>query len=175
MDDIERLLQQNLNRLLENVHEFSAILDPEGTILRVHRTPARPTDLIGANICSRVLPDYRDGLTAALARAVETGEVQTCEVAGTFTGSPYLATLIPVIEDGRVAAMIAFGSDISEQKRLDEDLRGNLRAGESQLQALTEAVPDMIFRLDREGRFLDFVPVPGQRLLVPPSEFLGRT
>jgi PAS domain S-box-containing protein len=175
MDQIERLLQQNLRRLLENVQEFSAILDPQGTILHVHRTPARPADLIGTHICSRVLSDYRDALSAALTRAVQTGQVQTCEVVGTFTGSHYLARLIPIVEDGRVVAVVVFGGDISEQRRIEEDVRAALGARESHYRALVEAVPDMVFHLDKEGRFLSFVPVPGQRLLAPPSEFLGRT
>ena len=33
----------------------------------------------------------------------------------------------------------------------------------------------MIFRLSREGRFLDYVPAKGQQPLIPPSEFLART
>jgi PAS domain S-box-containing protein len=49
------------------------------------------------------------------------------------------------------------------------------RTREQRYQALLEAIPDLIFHLDAEGRFLDYAPAKGQPLLVPPSEFLGRT
>jgi PAS domain S-box-containing protein len=46
---------------------------------------------------------------------------------------------------------------------------------EPHYQALLEAIPDLIFRLDAEGRFLGYAPAKDQPLLIPPSEFLGRT
>jgi DNA-binding CsgD family transcriptional regulator len=38
-----------------------------------------------------------------------------------------------------------------------------------------DALPDMLFRLDREGRYLDFKPSKQLQPFVPPDEFLGRT
>ena len=38
-----------------------------------------------------------------------------------------------------------------------------------------EAVPDMIFRLDRQARFLDFKPAKGFAPYVSPDAFIGRT
>jgi DNA-binding CsgD family transcriptional regulator len=38
-----------------------------------------------------------------------------------------------------------------------------------------DALPDMIFRLDREGRYLDFKPSKELEPFVPPDQFLGRT
>lgn len=40
---------------------------------------------------------------------------------------------------------------------------------------LLAAVPDMLFRLDRDGRFLDYKPAQGLEPYVPQSEFMGRT
>lgn len=41
--------------------------------------------------------------------------------------------------------------------------------------AILDAVPDMMFCLDRDGRYLQFKPAKGQDPFVPPEEFLGRT
>ena len=49
-----------------------------------------------------------------------------------------------------------------------------LRASRQRQSALLEALPDMIFRLDREGVYLDFIPAQGMGTLLPPSEFLGK-
>ncbi len=46
---------------------------------------------------------------------------------------------------------------------------------EAQYRALLDAVPDLMFRLSREGRFLEFNPAKGQEPALPPAEFLGRT
>jgi PAS domain S-box-containing protein len=49
-----------------------------------------------------------------------------------------------------------------------------LRQSESRTRALLEAIPDMIFEMDGEGRILQFVPSSTIRPLVPPDEFLGK-
>jgi PAS domain S-box-containing protein len=40
---------------------------------------------------------------------------------------------------------------------------------------LLDALPDMMFRLDREGRYLQYKPAKDLEPMVPPEEFLGRT
>jgi two-component system, cell cycle sensor histidine kinase and response regulator CckA len=49
-----------------------------------------------------------------------------------------------------------------------------LRKSEERLKAILSSLPDLIFRIDREGTFLDFhTPSPDQ-LVVPPERFLGK-
>jgi len=56
-----------------------------------------------------------------------------------------------------------------ERKEAEEALRRS----EARTRALIEAIPDLIFRLDRTGVFLDY-HAPVERLARPPGEFLGR-
>jgi PAS domain S-box-containing protein len=49
-----------------------------------------------------------------------------------------------------------------------------LRQNESRMRALLEAIPDMIFEMDREGKILNFVPSSTINPLLPPGQFLGR-
>jgi two-component system NtrC family sensor kinase len=56
-------------------------------------------------------------------------------------------------------------------KRSETRLRSTLATRE----ALIQAIPDMIFRMNREGVHLDFFPAAGLSPIVPPDEFLGRT
>jgi PAS domain S-box-containing protein len=53
--------------------------------------------------------------------------------------------------------------------------RGGLSSTEVRYRALLDATPDLVFHLDRQGRFLDFVSPKGEQLAIAPSEFLGRT
>ena len=48
-----------------------------------------------------------------------------------------------------------------------------LQQSESRTRALLEAIPDMIFELDRDGKILHFVPSSTIHPLMPPEEFLG--
>jgi PAS domain S-box-containing protein/putative nucleotidyltransferase with HDIG domain len=62
----------------------------------------------------------------------------------------------------------------AEDRRQRREAETALRMSEARFRAMLEALPDMMFRLSREGVFLDFKPAPWARPLVPPSEFLGR-
>jgi diguanylate cyclase (GGDEF)-like protein/PAS domain S-box-containing protein len=53
------------------------------------------------------------------------------------------------------------------ERRLTESHRRNA--------AIIEAMPDLLFTMDAEGRFLDFEPGEGIPLLVEPDSFLGQT
>ena len=50
-----------------------------------------------------------------------------------------------------------------------------LGASETRQRALLDEVPDMIFRIRRDGTFLDFNPAHGVQPFAPPTEFIGKT
>ncbi|RJP20898.1 MAG: response regulator [Deltaproteobacteria bacterium] len=49
-----------------------------------------------------------------------------------------------------------------------------LRESEARMRAMLSALPDMIFRVDRDGTFLDFHAPSPKALAVPPERFLGK-
>lgn len=58
-----------------------------------------------------------------------------------------------------------------ERRQAEEELRRR----ETELRDILNAVPDLMFRMDRDGRYLEHhAPNPAE-LAVPPEEFLGRT
>ena len=59
---------------------------------------------------------------------------------------------------------------IREKRQVEEALR----EGEARSRALLEAVPDAIFRIDKQGTYTDFIPAKGFQTIVSPDEFLGR-
>jgi len=42
-------------------------------------------------------------------------------------------------------------------------------------QAILSAIPDMIFTIDAQGRYLSYTPAEGMKPLVPPELFIGKT
>lgn len=60
--------------------------------------------------------------------------------------------------------------DITQLKQAEDALLKS----EARMRALLEAIPDLIFELDRDGRILQFIPSAVSEPLVPPDDFIGR-
>lgn len=69
-------------------------------------------------------------------------------------------------------AVYGFGTsqDITERKRAEDALR----KAEAQERAMLSAIPDIIFRYDAEGKFLDYHAPDSTVLAAPPEVFLGK-
>jgi two-component system cell cycle sensor histidine kinase/response regulator CckA len=65
---------------------------------------------------------------------------------------------------------ICIDVDITQRKRAEE----SLRQSEATQRALLAAIPDLLFRMRRDGTYLDYIGPRNAKLLAPPSEFLGR-
>ncbi len=60
--------------------------------------------------------------------------------------------------------------DITGQKKIQEELHQS----EARNRALLNAIPDMIFELDRNGVFINFFKSEEIELVLPPEDFLGK-
>lgn len=78
--------------------------------------------------------------------------------------------LTQVVPSGGRAYLTGALADITAAREAEE----HLRRGEERSSALIAALPDAVFLLDREGRYLDYHAPAGARLYAPPEEFLGR-
>lgn len=70
---------------------------------------------------------------------------------------------------GRKLRMV-YIEDVTEQRRAT----AALARSEAASRALIEAIPDLIFRVSRDGRYLSFVPATGVPLAGSPEAFLGQ-
>ncbi|MFL6211098.1 MAG: PAS domain S-box protein [Pyrinomonadaceae bacterium] len=71
---------------------------------------------------------------------------------------------------GRIVGASKIARDITERKRAEE----SLRQIEARNRALLNAIPDLLFRLDHAGRFLDVHAARPDDLLASPAEFIGQ-
>jgi PAS domain S-box-containing protein len=74
-----------------------------------------------------------------------------------------------LIQIGEEQCVLAMFHDMSVQKLTLQALQKS----EARIRALLEAMPDMIFELSTDGTFVDFIPSPDARSLLPPQDFLG--
>ncbi|HXG63937.1 MAG TPA: PAS domain S-box protein, partial [Blastocatellia bacterium] len=74
------------------------------------------------------------------------------------------------MEFGGRAVGVAIAEDITERKRAEEALRQS----EARNQAILNAIPDMMFRLSRDGVYLDYHTQREGGLAVSPDQILGK-
>ena len=107
-------------------------------------------------------------------RAALAGEPHVFEAE--FGGHVYLSRTLPLRDDrGAILAGMAVTQDVTEAKLAEtqrEAALEALRISESRSQTLLNAIPDLMFRLDRKGTFLDYHADEGDMVL-PPQSVVG--
>lgn len=71
---------------------------------------------------------------------------------------------------GRTTGRLIMVRDVTEQVNSADEL--DQRTAE--LQTILQAFPDLMFRLDQDGRFIGFTAGPQAHLYLPPDQFLGK-
>jgi PAS domain S-box-containing protein len=72
--------------------------------------------------------------------------------------------------DGSPSHTVAQTEDISQRKQLELDLRGS----QARLTATLDALPDLMFEVDLQGRYLDYHSPRTDLLVQAPQELIGR-
>ena len=194
IDITARRLAEDENRMLslavEQSHEAIVVTDLAGNIEYVNeafvqRTGYTREELIGQN--PRM---FQSGKTpretyTALWDSLTRGETWKGEfVNRRKDGQEFieLDTISPVRQaDGRVTHYLAIKQDVTALKRMSAELERHrmhleelVRQRTDEMKAVFRALPDLYFRVDREGIVLDFISGNEGDLLVPPEEFLRR-
>jgi PAS domain S-box-containing protein len=73
-------------------------------------------------------------------------------------------------EQGQPTSIVVTGIDITERKLAEEALRES----EERLKATLDALPDILFEVDRHGCIYDFRSPNLDLLYIPPQQFLGK-
>ena len=72
--------------------------------------------------------------------------------------------------EGDPIGLVGIDRDVTERRRMILDLQ----EAKERNRAILDAVPDMILRIDRDGRFIDYSPGADISPYVAPEQFLGK-
>ncbi len=118
----------------------------------------------------------RDGLPARLAAflngdesaRVKRHEVEQLRRDGTTVWTEVITRLLR--DEAGALQILGVSRDISDRKRSETALR----ASEERLRDILHGIPDLMFRVSADFRFIDYSAPSDDDLLVPPSAFLGK-
>lgn len=130
-----------------------------------------------AGFARRVHPDDLGGIERALQQAMHAPPpyplyAQEYRVVHADGSIRWIEGMGQFVRDasGRPIRMAGIVMDVTQRRAAEEALR----ASEATNRGLLEAIPDLIFRMTRDGRYVGYHAPDESLLIVPPSGFLGR-
>ncbi|NWJ95217.1 MAG: PAS domain-containing protein [Chloroflexi bacterium] len=115
------------------------------------------------------LPNFEEEFKQALSGKLITGE--TFYPTGTEEDW-FEFNYIPIKgSSGEVFAVCFSANNITERKKTEESLSSSMATN----RALLDAMPDLLFRLNRKGVFLNYKAPNNSSLLVTPENFIGKS
>lgn len=179
--DRERELAAGYRALFHGVPTAMALTDNEGHVVDVNEAFVSLLgytldDLRGRSTDEISHPDdlpVERTLFAAFARGTQSS-VEFEKRYRRKDGTWMWARLFTGVErDAQGATIAAYGALKDAEEELSTTVT-SVRAVEARNRALLDAVPDLLFVMSRDGRFLDCKPARDVPLLVSPAQFLGR-
>ncbi len=168
---------QTFRTLVENAPDAIIITDIAGALTYVN--PAFGTLYgYGSEALGMTIPDFfpeteHAHLTELFAHIREHNLWQGVLTHQRKDGSHFIgeeSALVIRNAQGTIQAMGAIVRDITARKQQEEDLRHS----EIRLQALLDAIPDMMLRVSQDNIFLDYREAQDIDAYVPPEVFLGK-
>ena len=189
-ESLLRESQRRLGAICDQSRQLIGLLSPEGTVLEVNQTVLTFTGLPAQDILGRpfwearwwifsfeATRQLREVLSQQLRRSIAasaSGEFIQYEV-DVLDARDRVATidfsLKPVRDEtGQVVLLIFEGRDITDYKQAESALQASVARN----CALLEAIPDEIFRVTRDGIYLDWKAAKEEALTVRASEVIGK-
>ncbi|WP_161602512.1 PAS domain S-box protein [Tautonia marina] len=174
--------EQRFRAIFDQTFQFAAILLPDGTVLQANDHALEfggltPDDVIGKPFWEcrwwTISPEVQQRLQSAIAQAAAGASVRYEEqVRGAGDATAFIDFSIKPICDasGAVTLLIPEATDITERKQSERQLEAAL----GELQAIMEAVPDILFVLDLDGRLIRWNHRLEQLTGLTPNELDGR-
>ncbi|MCP4569193.1 MAG: PAS domain-containing protein, partial [FCB group bacterium] len=174
VEEALRESEKKLNVLLNATTDAAFLAEADGTFLAVNDALAKNLDrkkeeLIGQSMFKFISTEVAEKRKAVLQKIVESKKPLQGEddrAGRYFDNSAY-----PILDDkGNVKQIAVFAKDITKRKQTEQSLHQT----HAQLTATLNALPDLLFEIDRDGRIYDFrAPYP-ELLFILPEAFLGK-
>jgi len=168
-----------LSSIVKQSTEGIALVNFDGEIQFINKAFAemhgyQPEELLHKNLSIFHAPGQMEAVERANRQIREKGQFSGEIWHRRRNGSvfpAYMNNSLLYDNDGRPRGMIGTIRDITRRKKAQEELE----AAVAQRDATLNALPDLLFEIDRAGRIYDFRAPHPELLYVSPSEFLGKT
>jgi two-component system, cell cycle sensor histidine kinase and response regulator CckA len=162
--------EPRLRVLLEHSPDVITVLDPQGYLLYLnHTVPGRTlSEVLGKHSTEFMVPEERERFIDALAQVVSTKTTHRFE-GGTSGGYVWQSRLVPLLEHGRVFAVMGIATDVTLQRRAE----GALRESEGKLRAAVAATGVGLWKWDAGTRELAWDGASAAMLGLQASELPG--
>jgi len=169
----------HFEKLFEDAQEGIIIADREGHVLRVNNEFIRmfgfeTGEIIGQTLDNLIAPRNDFNAAVSITQRVANGEKVSFEtLRRRKDGRPLHVSVIasPIIEDGKLQAIFGIYRDISEQKKILEELKKS----EKRFQDIALSSADWIWEIDRNGSYIFASGRVKQILGYEREEILGKT
>jgi PAS domain S-box-containing protein len=144
--------EESWRSLVENAQDIIMTVDVDGTILFINRTVSglRVDQTIGTKIFDYILPEYHLEVRECVRQVIQTGDVDSYEIAGTgpdSTTSWYRTRVGPIMRNDEIVALSLITTDITKNKVAEQALRDS----EGHYRDMYENAPIAYFGVDKEG------------------------
>jgi PAS domain S-box-containing protein len=178
----EQSLQRSyslLYSIIDSIPDFIFAKDKEGKYVLVNSSLS---NFIGKPIGEIIGKQDSDFFAAENAqeyhnldqKIIETGIAETVEELLTLDKAKRasLTTKSPWRDrEGKIRGVIGISRDITEGKRAEIALKKS----EARNRAMLNAIPDLIFRVSKDGTYLDFRASKESQLMITPSQIIGKS
>ncbi len=167
-------------QILEQIHDAVISIDMRGYLTSWNQGAERlygylASEILGQHISLIYPKDRHDFLQQQFIETLlETGTHEIEQLVLNKAGEEvYVHLKLSQLKDcqGDTVGIIGYGMDITGRKQTEE----KLRQSEARNRAFLEALPDFIFRISRDGIFLDFHVDNTSKLLIPDASFIGQS
>jgi PAS domain S-box-containing protein len=148
----------------------------DGTIQFLNRTVGNytPENTVGTKVWDYVPPDHHSVMRKAVEHVFQTGSPIGYEILGAGPEGPasawYITHLGPILKDGQIVAVTMASTDITEIKKVHEELRES----EAQKKAILDASIDRIRLSDTDMRIIWANQTHARELNIHPEELIGK-